>query len=168
MTTDNLFNKQPKKKSQFQTRLSNLFVRIIQRQKLRARYRNYGKYKEVPKDATEIQRTCIEIFKYVLHNKNVELDFDKKSGEVILYLEDTLSDSHFYIVLEDGNIQIVNTVHGYDERITSDIHEHLMWLFENTQNIEFLRKKNAIRKKVSYSMGIILEKVKQSKEDNNK
>jgi len=167
MTTDNQ-NTTHKQPSFIKTHITNFLKRTLQRQKLYYRYRNYGNYKEVPKDATEIQRTCIEIFKYVLHNKNVELDFDKKSGEVILYLEDIVSDSHFYIVLEDGNIQIVNTVHGYDERITADIHEHLMWLFENTQNIEFLRKKNAIRKKVSYSMNSILEKVKQSKENNNK
>lgn len=167
MTTENQ-DKQPvvKQQSQIRTHIANFFKRRIQRQKLRYRYRNYGNYKEVPRDASDIQKTCIEIFKYVLHNKHAELDFDKKSGELIISLRD--ADSRFYIVLEDNNIQIINTVHGYDEPITNAIHEHLMWLFENKQNIEFMRKKNDIKAKVSHSMNIILEKVKQSKEDNNK
>jgi len=149
-----------------------MFKRIFQKIKINARYKAYGKYKQLPTNLTESQSKLIQIFKEMLYNKLAKFEDgilyeegtkNKKNVACIYYKQD---DSIYYMFIEEESVRIINTIHGYDTDINIHIYEYMMWLYNNKRNMDFSKFVKESNKKVNHSMDVILEKVRSNKTDN--
>ena len=108
-----------------------------------------------PKSVTDKERTVSDIFIKILHDPSTELSYDISSKECSMKnVRESL-----WIFLEPGNVKVINSVYGYDRRISAELEYYLEERFRQEN-----RKRGAIMKaealsKVDYSLNKTLDKI---------
>lgn len=141
--------------------LKKIFKKLYKKYALKQRYISQGNYKQLPEKMNEAQTKLIEVFKEMLYHPYSKLEYNFKTESArISYKQD---DGIYYMHINEDNVRVVNTIHGYDTPISIEIHAYIMWLFYNKQNIDFTKSLKESDEKIIHSMDMILEKVRTNR-----
>jgi len=108
-----------------------------------------------PKYLSEKEKTVCDIFLNVLHNPQSVLHYNPETYEC--YIQ---SDSQkLYIFLEPQNVTVINTIYGYDTKISADLEVYLSERFKHEASKRRNIFKAEILSKVQHSLKNTLEKI---------
>lgn len=108
-----------------------------------------------PKDASNDELTASIIFLRVLKNPDSKLYYDLKTNECYV----RSGDSTLYLFLESRNLKVINSVYGYDIRLSTKMEIYLADRFV----IEMSKRRSAFKKealsKVTHSLDKTLKDI---------
>lgn len=140
-----------------------MFNRFFKRQAVKRKYTLFGgDYKTLPEKLTDDQISVIKIFKEMLYNHHSELSYHNKTETACISLTDTDGNTEYMFISED-KVRINDSVKNVDINISDRVKNHLMWLFFNKQDIDFIKKMKESNTNVNNSMNLLYEKIKKSK-----
>lgn len=116
-----------------------------------------NKRSKYPKKVNNQEKVGAEIFIKVLHDPDSKLYYDLQSHECYL----RSSDSTLYLFLESGNLKVINSVYGYDIRLSNPMEIYLSERFRHEMTKRrHLFKKEALSK-VKHSLDKTLDKINE-------
>lgn len=124
------------------------FKRISKMKDKRARY---------PKTASNSEKTAAHIFLIVLRDPDSKLYYDLVSNECYLRSDD----STLYLFLESNNLKVINSVYGYDIKLSSKMEFYLSERFRNEMAKRRKIFKSEAISKVKHSLDQTLAKINE-------
>lgn len=115
-------------------------------------------YRKVPKNASHSEIMMVDIFKIMLYNKQSDIIFNSKTKVACVSCGDGTSANHIFISEDDirfVNKDVINIL-----PISHALYNHVMYLFSNKQNVDFIKFQNEANSKMDRSMEAVLEHVK--------
>lgn len=110
-----------------------------------------------PKTSSNSERTAAHIFLKVLHHPDSKLYYDLVSNECYLRSDD----STLYLFLESNNLKVINSVYGYDIRLSTQMEIYLSERFRNEMAKRRKIFKSEAISKVKHSLDQTLEKINE-------
>ena len=110
-----------------------------------------------PKIASNSERTAANIFLKVLHDPDSKLYYDLESSECYLRSDD----STLYLFLESNNLKVINSVYGYDIKLSSQMEVYLSERFRNEMSKRRKVFKSEAISKVKHSLEQTLVKINE-------
>lgn len=108
-----------------------------------------------PKSVTDKERTVSDIFIKILHDPTTELSYDISTKECRMKNER----ESLWIFLEPGNVKVINSVYGYDRRISAELEYYLEERFRHENHKRGAVMKAEALSKVDYSLNKTLDKI---------
>ena len=110
-----------------------------------------------PKASSNSERTAANIFLKILHHPDSKLYYDLVSNECYLRSDD----STLYLFLESNNLKVINSVYGYDIRLSTQMEIYLSERFRNEMAKRRKIFKSEAISKVKHSLDQTLEKINE-------
>ena len=118
-----------------------------------------------PKNSSNSEKTAAQIFIKLLHDPDSKLYYDLVSHECYL----RSNDSSLYLFLERDNLKVINSVYGYDIRLSAEMESYLTERFKHEMAKRRKIFKNLALSKVKHSLEQTLDKInKMYGNDENK
>jgi len=107
-----------------------------------------------PKNVSEQESIGFYIFIHVLRSENSKLYYDISSHECYLMS----GDSKLYIFLESGNLKVINSVYGYDIKLSKQMEMYIGERF----SLELSKRRSKFKKDALSKISHSLEKTKDA------
>lgn len=118
---------------------------------------------EKPKKMTFSEQSAWTIFSRILKLPETKLYYDIRSAECYLKSEEY----QLYLFLEERNIKIINSVYGYDVRISTELENYMTDRFIHEMAIRRSAFKAEALLKVDHSLELTVSRVLKQKEIND-
>ena len=115
-----------------------------------------------PKKLSYSEQSVWTIFSRILKLPETKLYYDIKTEECFLKSEEY----QLYIFLEEGNIKIINSVFGYDVKITQELESYMIDRFTHEMAIRRGAFKAEALSKVDHSLELTVDRVLKSSDEN--
>jgi len=108
-----------------------------------------------PKSITDKEKTISSIFLKILHDSNTEMYYNPETYEC--YLRSVKY--NIYIFLESNNVTVINSVYGYEVKISQRLERYLSERFKHETAKRRNNFKEEAMKKVEHSLNITLDNI---------
>jgi hypothetical protein len=108
------------------------------------------------------ENSALTIFTRILRLPDTKLYYDIKTQECYLKSEEY----QLYLFLEERNIKIINSVFGYDVRLTQELEAHMYDKFIHEMAIRRSAFKKEALSKVDHSLELTVDRVLKPKDEN--
>jgi hypothetical protein len=115
-----------------------------------------------PKNMCNAELSALTIYMRILRLPETKLYYDIKTQECYLKSEEY----QLYLFLEERNIKIINSVFGYDVRLTQELEAYMSDRFVHEMAIRRSAFKAEALNKVDHSLELTVERVLKNSEPN--
>jgi hypothetical protein len=111
---------------------------------------HYDRKVKKPKNMTESEIQAVRIWAKVIHNKDSELMYNPKTHDAYAVWESP--NGVIYLFLEKENLRIINTVVGYDVKLSVRVDHWCLWMFSREVDKRRTKFKLDAESKVIHSL----------------
>lgn len=133
-------------------KIKRFFLKIYIRFK---RLFNSNKRVRYPKQVEDSEKTAAHIFLKILKDPDTKLSYDPKTLECYLRSEK----HNLYLFLESQNLKVINTIYGYDVKLSSRMEYYLNERFQHQMSKRRQIFKQEAISKVQYSLDKTLKNI---------